>query len=83
MMELYKPVHTIFVTNNTLYFKFIDLMKKNNVQFKDFYEDEVLFDEMLIEATKLTFEKKRIPGKYIYDKEKGEETVQEYEESCQ
>ena len=44
MMELYKPVQTSFVTNNTIYFNFMELLRNNNLSFEDLYADEALYD---------------------------------------
>jgi len=43
-------------------------MEEHSIDYDDFYLDENLFDEMLIDASKQTFSKIRIPGKYTYSK---------------
>ena len=40
--------------------------------------DVDLFDNILIESTKIAYEKLRTPGRYIYDKSIGEQTIEEY-----
>jgi len=57
-------------------------MNDNLIEFTDLYDNEELYDWLLTEASKRTFLKKRIPGKHIYSKEKGEETIEDYMNSC-
>ena len=61
----------------------MELLRNNNLSFEDLYADEALYDQLLVQSTKLTFLKKRIPGKYVYDAKLGEETVEEFEKACE
>ncbi len=41
-----------------------------------------MFDDLLSEATKWAYRNIRTPGRYKYDKSKGEEDIEDYNKQC-
>ena len=53
-------------------------MSTHNVSWKQFNDNIDMFDDFLSESTKFAYRKIRTPGRYIYDKDEGDETIEDY-----
>jgi hypothetical protein len=71
-------LNSMQILNSKIKSRFIELMNLNNIQWHHFYRNIDMFDDLLSEATKWAYRNIRTPGRYKYDKSKGEEDIEDY-----
>ena len=70
--NIYSPMNVVLNEH------FRRLLVDRKMRYEDLENKDELFDQLLIEATCLAFQKMRVPGRYIYDTTKGEKTLEDY-----